>query len=475
MAYSYVEYVGTAGGTTGPFSYGSVALLDADTESISTQIKVYKNGTLLTITTDYTLDLINEEVDTVLPVFNTDVLRVVRETKADARYVDYVDSTNVTADLLDLDSNQLFYLIQESRDLTLDAMTKGVDGQWNAQGRRIGNMASAVNGTDAVTLNQLNAAVVGALPATLSGIGTVVYSGNGTTTDFALPAAIATITDPSDVEVYINGLRQRPTTHYTLVSGNVQITPAPGSSDRIMLAYPEGTVSALLTANSVSTSSIQIDAVTPAKISNGADGEVLITSGTDVVWGSLTPANVTGFDAQVQLSRLDQMAAPTSSVSMNSQRITNVSSPTASTDAANKAYVDGIAPGISSSGTAVSTGANNDIIVSFTTSVSNIAGVILTVPVFNNVADSNPNQYINICWAITSGLADTTAATGTGLPLRTFHQSVSGNNTVIHTHYIRSGASNNVLTAYISKPGGAGGINLKAGSTVYASFTRGAS
>ena len=339
MAYSYVEYVGTAGGTTGPFSYGSVALLDADTESISTQIKVYKNGTLLTLTTDYTINTINENVTTIVAVFNTDVLRVVRETKSDARYVDYIDSTNVTAELLDLDSNQLFYLIQETKDLTTDALTKGVDGQWNAQGRRIGNMASAVNGTDAVTLNQLNAAVVGALPATLSGIGTLIYSGNGITTNFALPAAISTITDASDVEVYINGLRQRPTTHYTIVSGSVQITPAPGANDRIMLAYPEGTVSAMLTANSVTTTSIQDDAVTPAKLSNGTNGQVLTTSGVDVVWSNIAPANISGFDAQVQLSRLDQMAAPTASVSANSQRITNLSSPSAANDAANKSYL----------------------------------------------------------------------------------------------------------------------------------------
>ncbi len=476
MAYSYVEYVGTAGGTTGPFSYGSVALLDADTESISTQIKVYKNGTLLTLTTDYTISTINETVTTNTAVFNTDILRVVRETKADTRYVDYIDSTNVTAELLDLDSNQLFYLIQETKDLTTDALTKGVDGQWNAQGRRIGNLASAVNGTDAVTLNQLSAAVVGALPATLSGIGTLVYSGNGVTTDFALPAAISTITDPSDVEVYINGLRQRPTTHYTLVSGNVQITPAPGSSDRIMLAYPEGTVSATLTANSVTTVSIQDDAVTPAKLSNGTNGQVLTTSGIDVVWSNVVPANITGFDAQVQLSRLDQMAAPTASVSANSQRITNLSSPSAANDAANKAYVDSTVSGFvqASSGTAVSTGSNNNIIVQFTTPITNISGVILTVPVFDAVTDANPNQLINICWAMTSGLTDNSAL-GLNAPLRTFHQSaVGGNNTVVHTTFTRSGASNNELTAFISKPGGAGGFNLKPGSTVHASFTKGA-
>ena len=249
MALSYVEYVGTAGGTTGPFSYGSVALLEAATESIATQLKVYKNGTLLTITTDYTINTGLKEVTLVASLFNTDNLRIARDTKSDSRYVDYVDSTNVTSELLDLDSNQLFFLVQEAIDLQTDAMVKGADGNWNADGRRIANVASAVNGTDAINLNQLQAATAGALPATLSGIGTLVYTGDGATTSFALPPAIAAITAAEDVEIYINGLRQRPGTHYTLSSGNVVITPAPTASDTILMAYPEGTVAGILTAN----------------------------------------------------------------------------------------------------------------------------------------------------------------------------------------------------------------------------------
>jgi hypothetical protein len=51
--------------------------------------------------------------------------------------------------------------------------------------------------------------------------------------------------------------------------------------------------------------------------------------------------------AWLDLGRLDQLAAPTTVVSMNSQRITNVADPSGAQDAATKNYVDGIAGGIS--------------------------------------------------------------------------------------------------------------------------------
>jgi hypothetical protein len=56
--------------------------------------------------------------------------------------------------------------------------------------------------------------------------------------------------------------------------------------------------------------------------------------------GTQLAATVSDFDTQVRTSRLDQMAIPTATVSVNSQKITNLDTPTASADAANKGYVD---------------------------------------------------------------------------------------------------------------------------------------
>jgi hypothetical protein len=56
--------------------------------------------------------------------------------------------------------------------------------------------------------------------------------------------------------------------------------------------------------------------------------------------GTQAASTISDFDTQVRTNRLDQMAAPTASVSANSQKITNLGTPTSNTDASTKAYVD---------------------------------------------------------------------------------------------------------------------------------------
>jgi len=58
---------------------------------------------------------------------------------------------------------------------------------------------------------------------------------------------------------------------------------------------------------------------------------------------SLTAAKIADFTTQVQATRLDQLAAPTSTVTLNNQRLTGVGAPVADSDAVNKAYVDALA------------------------------------------------------------------------------------------------------------------------------------
>lgn len=56
--------------------------------------------------------------------------------------------------------------------------------------------------------------------------------------------------------------------------------------------------------------------------------------------GTQVASTISDFDTQVRTSRLDQLAAPTSDVNLNSRKITALLDPTALQDAATKNYVD---------------------------------------------------------------------------------------------------------------------------------------
>jgi phage-related tail fiber protein len=102
-----------------------------------------------------------------------------------------------------------------------------------------------------------------------------------------------------------------------------------------------GTTSVTLTLASVGTAGTYTKVTTDAKgrVTAGATLEA-----TDIP--TLTAAKISDFDTQVRTNRLDQMAAPTASVSLNSQKITNLAAPTADSDAATKAYVDASRQGL---------------------------------------------------------------------------------------------------------------------------------
>lgn len=74
-----------------------------------------------------------------------------------------------------------------------------------------------------------------------------------------------------------------------------------------------------------------------------AQGRLTAASNVSI---SITASQVSDFDTQVRTNRLDQMAAPTASVSLNSQKITNLATPTLDSDAATKAYVDAARSGL---------------------------------------------------------------------------------------------------------------------------------
>lgn len=81
-----------------------------------------------------------------------------------------------------------------------------------------------------------------------------------------------------------------------------------------------------------------------ADLVDGQDGTYYLARANHT--GTQLAATVSDFDTQVRTSRLDQMTAPTTDLSINSHKLTNVTTPSASTDAATKGYVDAAITGL---------------------------------------------------------------------------------------------------------------------------------
>ena len=78
------------------------------------------------------------------------------------------------------------------------------------------------------------------------------------------------------------------------------------------------------------------------------------------------------------LLKLNQFTAPDASVSLNSQKITNLATPTASTDAASKSYVDGVSQGLDVKDSVVATTTTNGALSSAFANGQTIDGVSLS-------------------------------------------------------------------------------------------------
>jgi len=79
---------------------------------------------------------------------------------------------------------------------------------------------------------------------------------------------------------------------------------------------------------------------------NGSNGAATFRAMVAADVPSLTASKISNFDTQTRTNRLDQMAAPTGSVSLNSQTITNVADPVNAQDAATKGFVEATSQGL---------------------------------------------------------------------------------------------------------------------------------
>jgi phage-related tail fiber protein len=220
---------------------------------------------------------------------------------------------------------------------------------------------------------------------------------------------------------------------------------------------------------------------TYTKVTVDAKGRV--TAGTTLSASdvpTITAAKVSDFDGQVRLNRLDQLAAPTTSVSLNSNKITNLLDPTNPGDAANKNYVDASQQGlvVKDSVLAATTG---NITLSDTQTIDGVA--LLTgnrVLVKNQDTGSQNGIYVvaSGAWSrsadadesseVTSGLfafvEDGTVNGNTGWVLQTTGTITLGTTSLTFAKF--SGAGEIVGGAGLIKTGGTLDINTASSSRI---------
>ncbi|MDC3138267.1 phage tail fiber protein [Candidatus Pelagibacter sp.] len=111
----------------------------------STHVKVFLDGVA---NTNFTVSGSNVVMNS--NPANGVVVMIKRETPTDARLVDFQDGSVLTESDLDKSADQNFFIAQEVNDESQSAMKLGTDDTFDAQNKRIKNLADPVNNGDAV-------------------------------------------------------------------------------------------------------------------------------------------------------------------------------------------------------------------------------------------------------------------------------------------------------------------------------------
>lgn len=148
MSYATQLYTATAGQTlfTVPFPYLVPAHVIVNVNSSPTTAFTFDNATTIRMNT---------------PMSGGESVAITRNSSRGARLVNYNDGADLTESIMDLDANQLLYIIQEAFDVALSPLNIGADGNYDAKNVRITNVATGLGANDAVTKAQLDAAVLG--------------------------------------------------------------------------------------------------------------------------------------------------------------------------------------------------------------------------------------------------------------------------------------------------------------------------
>lgn len=148
----------------------------------------------------------------------------------------------------------------------------------------------------------------------------------------------------SDISAAHNLARQNAAGKLAAVLGGSASTLASLGADALLPAAQAAAKAVYATGGAQALAPADIGAEASAN-KNAANGYAGIGAGSRIA-DAQAPLGSLYKSGGAQAIRLDELAVPTASVSLNSQKITSLGTPTADGDAATKIYVDGIAQGL---------------------------------------------------------------------------------------------------------------------------------
>lgn len=186
MAYSFVQYTGDGVTTLFSVPFGYIAKSD---------VTVKVNN----VTTSFTWN--SDTVVSVSPApANGAVVEVRRNTQKTSAVVNFQDAGTITEAMLDENTEQMLYITQEAFDEADQSIQLVSDNTWDAESKRIKNVATPTSDNDAANKSYVDQAALGSLPTPLS----QANGGTGATSAAAARTALAvvgtaTLSDAADL------------------------------------------------------------------------------------------------------------------------------------------------------------------------------------------------------------------------------------------------------------------------------------
>ena len=388
-----VSYTADAADVISPvFSFSSIDLLPVGIATAEQQIDVYllRVGEtvqeLLTVTTEYTINSSTKDVtlDGSVGLAVGDVVTIDRDTQLASRYIDFTGVSYLNSDASNNNSDQLLHLIQELATSVANALIKTPDeGYWEGENLELLRLAPATNGSSAPTLAQVQNLLAGTDTAELGDTHYFTATTAGSATKYILTDFPKGDTSDEKIFVTLDGVVQTPTTSYTYAydpaDGDPALTwvAAPDDGLSLEVRTTTGLVQAVIANDSIDGEALIDGSVDETKLGFGAGSAkrfIRIDATGDASLVQPDHDDITDFDSAVEAKRLDQFAPPTTDLAVGSNKVTGLTSGTASTDAVNKGQLDSEISGVVASAVAAAEAAVAfEITQSYTTVTNNTA------------------------------------------------------------------------------------------------------